>query len=853
MSALPPKSPATAAPFSDAFGYRVLGFDKKSGDRLEMLRLRPQLASSAPFEAALRERQRRLSDFRHPAFARVRQIDRPAGQSAALAVVSNHFEGLRLSELLKVVEAHGLRLDLMSAMCMLRQVAAAVARLHECGDDISHGALNPERLVVSASGRVIVTEYVLGAGLEALAASRQQVWQDYRVALPVAAAPARLDHAADIFQLGYVGLTLVSGRSLYERQYPAPFADRLQAAGDIQLEGRPQTLHPAIHTWLSRALWLDAVPFPTAAEAQNALEEAIASAGLVAAPDAVVDLLERCFAAAPDLRPRESVTESTLVAQPIPVAEPRSETPSTWTAPAAPAPSFDIKPTTLAPEVETTSQTAGLALLEPEPGAAASVADLLVDAQTAARSDANPTIELNLRPVEPIVPAPVVAADPAPVSASLGAEAGSALPAARPWSPQAPAERQERTKPEPATPAVVKFESPRTETARADSPRTDARPEPRQHDAKSQDSKPHEAKGHESKSVETSAFSRYSEPADAAVAPATGAAAKPSVRRPYLIALGMAVVMVGIFEVFIRYVNPFGGTPAKAVTASELHSANGTLAIDATSKAKVFIDDKQQGETPFRADLPAGQHRVRLEADGAARSFVVNVISGKEISQLVELSSTAVNGIVDVKSDPAGARVLLDGRNVGVSPISIPDVKPGTHALMVEGPNGSIRQVVQVTAGATASVFVPLNTAASNLPTGGWLTIDAPEEMHVYEGGRLLGTSRTERIMLQAGNHDLELRNDAVGFSTTRNVQIQGGKLAKVSIQLPDGTLSLNATPWAEVFVDGQRVGETPVGNVAVRAGTHEVVFRHPQHGEVRQTVVVKAGEAGRVTVNMAK
>ena len=49
MSALPPKSPATVAPFSDALGYRVLGFDKKSGDRLEMLRLRPQLASSPAF------------------------------------------------------------------------------------------------------------------------------------------------------------------------------------------------------------------------------------------------------------------------------------------------------------------------------------------------------------------------------------------------------------------------------------------------------------------------------------------------------------------------------------------------------------------------------------------------------------------------------------------------------------------------------------------------------------------------------------------------------------------------------------------------------------------------------------
>ena len=89
MSALPPKSPATVAPFSDALGYRVLGFDKKSGDRLEMLRLRPQLASSPAFEAAVRERQRRLADFRHAAYARVRQIDRPAGQNAALAIVSN--------------------------------------------------------------------------------------------------------------------------------------------------------------------------------------------------------------------------------------------------------------------------------------------------------------------------------------------------------------------------------------------------------------------------------------------------------------------------------------------------------------------------------------------------------------------------------------------------------------------------------------------------------------------------------------------------------------------------------------------------------------------------------------------
>jgi len=40
---------------------------------------------------------------------------------------------------------------------------------------------------------------------------------------------------------------------------------------------------------------------------------------------------------------------------------------------------------------------------------------------------------------------------------------------------------------------------------------------------------------------------------------------------------------------------------------------------------------------------------------------------------------------------------------------------------------------------------------------------------------------------------------------------------------------------------------------VTARAGSHELVFKHPQHGELKQTVVVKPGEMGRVTVNMVR
>ena len=291
MSALPPKSPATVAPFSDALGYRVLGFDKKSGDRLEMLRLRPQLASSPAFEAAVRERQRRLADFRHAAYARVRQIDRPAGQNAALAIVSNYADGQRLSELLRSAQSSAVPIELIVGMCMLQQMVAAVAQLHAIGGDLSHGSLNPERVVVTPAGRIVITEYVAGAGLASLGLTPQQAWQDYRLALPSDGSEA-FTQASDVYQLGYLGLTLVSGRSIYDRQYPPPFATLLNGAEEIGADGRTQPLHPALVSWLTRALRLGG-PFASAIDAQASLDEAIASAGLVATPDVVADFVAR--------------------------------------------------------------------------------------------------------------------------------------------------------------------------------------------------------------------------------------------------------------------------------------------------------------------------------------------------------------------------------------------------------------------------------------------------------------------------------------------------------------------------------------------------------------------------------
>jgi len=59
--------------------------------------------------------------------------------------------------------------------------------------------------------------------------------------------------------------------------------------------------------------------------------------------------------------------------------------------------------------------------------------------------------------------------------------------------------------------------------------------------------------------------------------------------------------------------------------------------------------------------------------------------------------------------------------------------------------------------------------------------------------------------------------------------------------------------PWAAGWLDGNSLGDTPLGNVMVPAGEHELVFRHPQLGERREKALVRADGATRVAVTFER
>jgi hypothetical protein len=97
--------------------------------------------------------------------------------------------------------------------------------------------------------------------------------------------------------------------------------------------------------------------------------------------------------------------------------------------------------------------------------------------------------------------------------------------------------------------------------------------------------------------------------------------------------------------------------------------------------------------------------------------------------------------------------------------------------------------------------------------------------------------------MLPPGRHTLTLSNRDYGFSETRTVEIHPGEERPLNIE-PMGRVNINAHPWAEVWVDGKRAGETPIANLQVLLGTRVFTFKHPLYGERRVTSTITSSAA---------
>ena len=282
-----PHAGATGARFTsplipgrrDGLGERWLT-TVSDGSAVELLRIDSEVTVTPGFEEALRDRVGQLASFKDLAFATIRELYQ---DGANLMLVSTRVSGERLSELTGRGIAPGKRPAFVARL--VRKVLGALSALEAVEPGVTHGALTPDRILLSANGGVCVTEYAFGSALPQLSLWPEELFIQFGLlAPPDEHGQAAFEPRTSVMQLAAIALSVLLDRSItledFEHRLPALVA----ALGDAGT-GTSSLLIRPLETWFGYAFHLRGVGYATAAEAEDGFRQLLAFEGPAASAE----------------------------------------------------------------------------------------------------------------------------------------------------------------------------------------------------------------------------------------------------------------------------------------------------------------------------------------------------------------------------------------------------------------------------------------------------------------------------------------------------------------------------------------------------------------------------------------
>lgn len=196
--------------------------------------------------------------------------------------------------------------------------------------------------------------------------------------------------------------------------------------------------------------------------------------------------------------------------------------------------------------------------------------------------------------------------------------------------------------------------------------------------------------------------------------------------------------------------------------------------------ARVSVDGNLVGSGAVVRLDPArpGSHQVSVEAPGYGQWVGVVTLRPGEVTP-VRVSLRGTQGAIAVKTEPAGALVLLDGREAGTAPVRVDPVPPGSHGLRIRlDGHADVLQTVVVDPGRVVQV-----EAALQEDGGGLEVRPNTEKARTYVNGVDVGPGKVVIENLQPGMYSL--RVTAAGYSDVlKTVQVEAGKRTSVAARL---------------------------------------------------------------------
>jgi len=205
------------------------------------------------------------------------------------------------------------------------------------------------------------------------------------------------------------------------------------------------------------------------------------------------------------------------------------------------------------------------------------------------------------------------------------------------------------------------------------------------------------------------------------------------------------------------------------------------------------------------------------------------------------------NGAIYAQSSPAGAAIYMNGNFQGYSPITLPNLPPGTYSMKASLSGYTPdTQLINVYAGQTATYYPNLQPSPPAPRSTGTVSITSyPDHAMVYVDGSYQGKAPLT-VTLYPGSHTIRL--SLPGYSDyTSTVYVNANTNQNLNANMAPavfGTVAITSLPGASVFMDSNAQGTIPPNGMLtlynVASGNRLFKITAPGYNEWMNTVYVQ-------------
>lgn len=276
-------------------------------------------------------------------------------------------------------------------------------------------------------------------------------------------------------------------------------------------------------------------------------------------------------------------------------------------------------------------------------------------------------------------------------------------------------------------------------------------------------------------------------------------------------------------------------------------------------EGEVYLNDQFMGKStlakPLRLkDILEGEYRLRVLAGGYQKTEQVIKVVPRTLRE-VQIGLKSLPGSLEISSDPLGATIFVNGKEMGKSPLKIDTIQEGMYTIGMRLKNfKDWAQRIQIQSGQLSEVKTKLEVIPGQL-----LVQTVPAGARVSIGRSFAGLSPLLLDNVPPGTVNVDLRID--GYAPyVQDIVVQPGERATVNLALrrQTGKLTLVTAQTdvvATLYAEGQDSAvlsqPLPFHKQPLDVGNYRLVLSKVRHYPETLQVAIASDEEARLEATL--